>query len=141
VFTVLGAVAEMEGSLIVERVKARLRNDCRPPRTGPWLEGDCHRNGRWRRNSLWTREIGFKNSGKGFGTLGHHVSNDLLQQASYFLENGDFRVGRGYVAASWRLSTLSRYLALQKLDLASQVNRGPSKPTGHPGSSSEIPTL
>jgi hypothetical protein len=41
----------------------------------------------------------------------------ILQQASYFLENGDFRVGRGYVAVSWRLSTLSRYLASQKLDL------------------------
>jgi DNA invertase Pin-like site-specific DNA recombinase len=85
VFTVLGAVAELERSLIVERVKAGLRNakaqgkqlgrpqedpryeeDCYAPRTGRRLEANRSGAGRWGRNDLSRCPGGFQNSGKGF---------------------------------------------------------------------------
>lgn len=85
VFTVLGAVAELERSLIVERVKAGLRNARatgkrlgRPKRvvgysqnrgtahSGRRLEENFARDGGWRRNTLQACRRGFQNSGKGF---------------------------------------------------------------------------
>jgi hypothetical protein len=85
VFAVLEAVAEMERGLIVERVKAGLRNakakgkqlgppeedpgpeeDCHAARQGSWLEADRCRDGRWSRNYLTRCPGGFQNSGKGF---------------------------------------------------------------------------
>ena len=85
VFTVLGAVAELERSLIVERVKAGLRNarakgkKLGRPRTSPGcfedngaactgrrLAGNCETDGSWGRNSLSLLCRVFQNSGKGF---------------------------------------------------------------------------
>jgi Resolvase, N terminal domain len=84
VFTVLGAVAELERGLIVERVKAA----CEMPRPrasswearrrswiwsgllrcGPraWLEADRRRDRRWGRNDLSCRPRRFQNPGKGY---------------------------------------------------------------------------
>ena len=85
VFTVLGAVAELERSLIVERVKAGLRNARakgkklgRPSKgvdaaTVARLRGQgitwrviAEQLGGWGRNSLSPRRRAFQNSGKGF---------------------------------------------------------------------------
>jgi DNA invertase Pin-like site-specific DNA recombinase len=84
VFTVLGAVAELERSLIVERVKAGLRNARakgkrlgRPKRvvdahriaelrSQGRLEENFARDGDWRRDALSVCRRGFQNSGKGF---------------------------------------------------------------------------
>ena len=85
VFTVLGAVAELERSLIVERVKAGLRNARakgkrlgRPPVTVnaatvarlraegvPWRRDSGQARG-WRRNSISRGSGAFQISGKGF---------------------------------------------------------------------------
>jgi len=80
VFTVIGAAAELERSLIVERVKAGLRNAKakgkrlgRPKRVvdarratspGLRLEEDLARDGNWCRYALSARQRGFQNSGK-----------------------------------------------------------------------------
>jgi len=85
VFTVLGAVAELERSLIVERVKAGLRNArAKGKRLGrPKRVVDARRisdlraqGAGWKRiaaemgidvgNALSARQGGFQNSGKGF---------------------------------------------------------------------------
>jgi hypothetical protein len=82
VFTVLGAVAELERSLIVERVKAGLRNarakgwptaegsrqgsDRGPPMQGARLAGDCQAARGWGRNSVSRGSRPFQNSGRGF---------------------------------------------------------------------------
>ena len=82
-FTVLGAVAELERSLIVERVKAGLRNaKAKGKRLGrpkkildakriAWLRGarsgveaDRRWNGSWGRNDLSRRPGGLQGSGK-----------------------------------------------------------------------------
>jgi DNA invertase Pin-like site-specific DNA recombinase len=70
VFTVLGAVAELERGLIVERVKAGLRNaqsqgqTARAPQEGPGYEADCQaaRTGRW-------LEANRRRDGVGVGTV------------------------------------------------------------------------
>ena len=87
VFTVLGAVTELERSLIAERVRAGLRNARakgkqlgRPKtvvdaarvallRARVRLEEDRKRDGGWSRHSLSLRPTGFQNSGKGFSNL------------------------------------------------------------------------
>jgi len=85
VFTVLGAVAELERSLIVERVKAGLRNtrakgqalgasandsgheeDCYASSARSRVEADRRWTGCWSGNYLSRRPGGFQNSGKGF---------------------------------------------------------------------------
>jgi DNA invertase Pin-like site-specific DNA recombinase len=85
VFTVLGAVAELERSLIVERVKAGLRNarakgkrlgrprrivdvfeGCHAARPGNRVEGNSREAWSWSRNSLSRRSWAFQNSGKGY---------------------------------------------------------------------------
>jgi DNA invertase Pin-like site-specific DNA recombinase len=79
VFTVLGAVADLERGLIVERVKAGLRNarakgkvlgrpkegprqeaDCQAALTGRRVEADRRRDGGWGRNCLSRRLDGSK---------------------------------------------------------------------------------
>lgn len=86
VFTVLGAVAELERSLIVERVKAGLRNAKangrklgRPPKDidaatiaerrkqGTTWRAIAQQLGGWTRNSLSRGSRALQNSGKGFG--------------------------------------------------------------------------
>jgi len=84
VFTVLGAVAELERSLIAERVRgvaqrarqgkgpraAPAKSGCLkgigPARTGARLEEHCEGVEGWRRNSLSGCSRAFQNSGKGF---------------------------------------------------------------------------
>jgi hypothetical protein len=70
VFTVLGAVAELERSLIVESVKAVLRNakakDYQPPRTGASAGSGSRMTGGWGWYETSIRRSGFQNSGKGF---------------------------------------------------------------------------
>ena len=83
VFTVLGAVAELERSLIVERVRAGLRNArAKGKRLGRpsknvdrttvaalrdhELAGDCKETGCWRRDALSRCSRLFQNAGKRF---------------------------------------------------------------------------
>jgi len=100
VFTVLGAVAELERSLIVERVKSRpaeregQRKTARSPeasrgssedggtsRARHRLEADRCGNGHRGRNALPTRQRGFQNSENGFLNLVRMPSKRILQPA------------------------------------------------------------